>query len=415
MSAEHEMTLLAQVFIQDKILNETSVKAEFFTDHKMAKIFGAMVEMNDRNVKPDIVNIHDSVPEVDVGFIANITSVSASTSNWKYYDGVIVDQWKRRKLHDIGMMLTEAEGANDEIIEEAEKGILQIQESGGRQAVVKVGSAIAEHMKTIDDQYRNRGRLPGIATGFAKLDKMTMGLRDRLLYVIGGRPSEGKSALTLNMAQHIAVDSGISVGYISIESSRKEMMNRMLATRARINGEQILSGYLTEENMDKIMDVYRMIYEAPLYIWDQPNATISDVKSVSRSMKRHNGIKVLFVDYLQLIHIPGKDERKDVVAESSMALKALARELGIPVVVAAQLGRDADNRRPGMGDFQWSSQIEQDADVAILLWNQGREDDGDEKSSFLVEKCRDGRRGKIPVRFERSFISFTEEVECEGY
>jgi replicative DNA helicase len=232
-----------------------------------------------------------------------------------------------------------------------------------------------------------------------------------LLYVIGGRPSQGKSALGLNIAAHVSIKERRPVGFLSLESSTTELLGRLVASSANVNSRNLASGFFSGTDMAGIHKAGELLYAAPLWIWDQPNAKLADTVSTARFMRRQHKVELLVIDYLQLIGVPGAVDRRDSVAQSSMAMKQLARELEIPVVILAQLNRDSDNRRPEMGDFQWSSQIEQDADVGIMLYHKMSGPDEDrtiDKSWLFVEKCRDGKRGSVPVCFRQEYVRFED-------
>jgi replicative DNA helicase len=237
---------------------------------------------------------------------------------------------------------------------------------------------------------------------------MIVGLEPRLFYAVGGRPSAGKSAFGQSVAVNLAVYQKVPTGLISIESSAEEVYGRFYSNLARVEGRRIRSGFLSNKDFEAIRTAEAAIASAPLYLWDKPNASFREIRGIARYMVRTHGIKVLIVDYLQIVKWPGAKDRIEAAANVSTGLKEIAREFNIAVLALAQLGRQVDERKPGMGDFQWASQIEQDADVGLLLWHTDSADSNSSKSYIIVAKAREGRTGTVPVLFERDFIRYCD-------
>lgn len=412
--SESERAILSQLLIAPEIAASVTLAPEHFSNARYGHIYKTIQAMIDCGLVPDMLTLSQRLPEIPRAEIADISGAMPSAANWEYHQGRIMDAWKLSRIRMIAREVIESRETADEIVASVEAEITKIAMGYGKRKIEKVGDLVLPFLVAQEERYEKRGRLLGMSTGFETLDDMTQGLRPRLLYVIGGRPSQGKSALGLNMAIHQAVTERKSVGFLSLESSSREIISRAVSAGANISARSMQTGFVAMADMSRISDYAEHLYDARLYIWDQPNAALPDVKAIARQMKRAYDVKALYVDYLQLIKVPGSKERRDAVAEASMGLKELARELEIPIVVLAQLNRDSDNRRPSMGDFQWSSQIEQDADVAMLLYHKMPEEAetlDDAESYILVDKCRDGRRGKISVCFDGEHVRFIEKAK----
>lgn len=260
----------------------------------------------------------------------------------------------------------------------------------------------------IEERYKNRGAIPGIPTGIESLDDLIFGLQPERLYYIGGRPSEGKSAMLVQFASHAALQ-GYPVGFFSAESSAEEIGFRVLAQQTGIRQGNLMLGDLSAADFGRLQNGVGKFKDLPLYIDDTPNTHLDRVVRHARLMKAKYKIKALFVDYVQLIkHLDTRLKKHERVEEVSRRLKDLSRELAIPVVSAAQLGRDVDNRRPGLGDFQHSSALEQDADVAMLLYWQEAMDMFTQPVDLTIAKVRDGARGTVHLNFRPERVRFEE-------
>jgi len=411
MVGEFEDMVLSQMILTPAIVHETILTKEMFSDSENRLIFSSIVEIVNKGIRPDLITVKDFCTSVSSIKLARLTDLAPSSANWGYYEKKIVSEWKKRSLYKLGQILTDSSEEYEILVQVIESTLAELSYATGRKSVEKISDHLMAYINELKGRYENRGVIAGLATGINNLDVITQGLRPRLLYVIGGRPSQGKSALGLNIAAHIATKEKKPVGILSLESGRSELIGRLLSSEACVDGRNIISGYLSSANMSNIVDAGGKLFNAPLYFWDQPNGRLLDVLSVSRVMKRQHKIELLVLDYLQIVTVPGAVDRRDAAAQTSMAMKQLARELEIPVLVLAQLNRDSENRRPSLSDFQWSSQIEQDADVAILLFHKMSGDEENQiidKSWLLVDKCRDGRRGSVPIVFRQEYVKFEE-------
>lgn len=405
---EHEEAIVCQIIMDPGIAAETKLRPKHFATRLARQVFVALQKNITAGVEPDLTTIHDADRTIDAAGLAAISSRVGSTGNWRYYEGAVLEAWRLRSVKKVAQMATEAKGSSEEIIDEMEAGLDAIVCDTADTTIVARRNLITPYLEQVEERYKAGGKIPGLRTGFGRLDKMILGLQPSVFYVIGGRPSKGKSAMLLNMANSIALGRHGVVGFISAESGRNEVMMRTFAASACVDSTQIATGMLTPEHWTALTKAAEDIYNGQFYLYDEPNAPLPSVVSAARRMARINRITVLFVDYIQIIRDRTNADKRDQVAEVSMALKGLARELQIPVVAASQLTRVAGSRRPVLADFSDSSQIEKDADTAILL-----HEDEEGARWGLVEKNRDGRTGPVRLQFNPSFVRFYEAAGAE--
>ena len=259
----------------------------------------------------------------------------------------------------------------------------------------------------LQERFKRKGGIPGIKTGLPRLDDYILGFQKKYLYYIGARPSGGKSALLLNMALHAMIREKKRIGFLSAESSLNEILTRSFGQEGRMNTISLLTGNYDNRFFGEFGNLLELFSQREGFICDEPNMTLQFLKREVRKMVRVHKCDIIFIDYVQLITNREFDNVRDRVSETSITLKMLARELDIPIVCAAQLRRDADNKRPTMSDFADSSQIEKDADIAIMIYHK------DEGSHLLIEKARDGKTGPIAVHFKKEYVKFHERAEEE--
>jgi replicative DNA helicase len=275
------------------------------------------------------------------------------------------------------------------------------------QSYVKAEALVTPAIQLIEELYKNQGIL-GIPTGYKTVDDFTGGFISGEMTVLGARASIGKTALALNMAEKIA-RRGTGVGFLSLEMSGSQLMQRLLCGNSGIGMRRIRTGKLHETDFKKIVDAAEMVYAYPLYIYDQPNARLIDLKLKARRMLRSEHIKILFIDYLSLVRTEKDLARWEEVGFISSELKSLARELDIPIVVCAQVNRDAEGKAPNLSNLRESGSIEQDADVVMFLHRKR----DSQNSELIIAKNRNGGTGKIDMHFNMERTRF-ELVEASA-
>jgi len=388
---------LGQLLLDNTILYKTKVN-ELDIEHKSdMDIFTTIKTIFKRGEIADITNVATECKDVDVYKLASLTT-SVITATWRQTEKRIKQQSARRKLLNLAMVIKETPD-NDEVV----RIILSEIEGLGNNEEYKIHNMkdlVSDAIDKLEERYNAKGKLPGITTGLKNLDDYIMGFEPRKYYVFGARPSQGKTAILLNFVDNCKVDCGI----LSAESASKELLNRIFSINGRADTQRIATGKMHTSDFSKITDTAQEYSNRNIYVYDEENMPLETAIIKAREMKRRFNIKILFVDYLQCMTGNTKLARHEQVAEMSKSMKALARRLDIPVVVAAQLRRDAEGKRPTISDFSDSTQIERDADVAVMIYNK---EDGDlTKNYLLVEKNRDGRRGDIQVTFRPEVLRF---------
>ena len=276
-------------------------------------------------------------------------------------------------------------------------------------------------MKQIEELAKRKHQYTGVPSGFADLDSMTSGFQDSELIIIGARPSVGKTAFALNLASHMALRERMPVCFFSLEMSDLSLTNRILSSEARIDSEKVKSGLIKPSDIQSLMDAASRIYDAPMYIVDVPNIKLLDLRSLARRMKSEKSVKVIFIDYLTLITHENSDlPRWEQISSISRSLKALARELRIPVIALSQLKREAEGKQPSLADLRESGSIEQDADMIMFLHREREIDKRqDERSPYiptdlLVAKHRNGPVGKVSLLFFNKYTRFESLEKGHG-
>lgn len=388
---------LGQLLTDNSILYETKIRAEDFIREFDLRVFSAIKAVFKRGDIADIATVAEYDRNIDVYRLAKLTS-DVLTANWKQVERRILNQSDRTRLLRI-IDIIKGEPDNEAALHAIHR---ELEKFGERSEfeIVQAREVIKESIDLIEKRYLMKGELPGIKSGIIELDNIILGFEKRKLYVFGARPSQGKTAILLNFLNNCTC----KAGFISAESSRYELMTRIYAINGRINSKRIVSGLLQDSDFVKLTDVASAYTKRDFYIYDEPNMNFETALMKAREMKRRFGIEILFIDYLQSLSGDPKLKRHEQVAEISRSLKSLARRLDIPVIVSAQLRRDAEGKRPQLSDFSDSTQIERDADTAVMIYN--RADEGKQRTFLLVEKNRDGECKDIEVRFNREFIAF---------
>ena len=336
--------------------------------------------------------------------VATLTDIPTA-ANCEYFCKRVKDLSIRRKIKVLlqGLASTVDSPGQDiaEFVEHMETELTDIMDSKAWN-YERIDSLLLPTIKEIEVLYNNGGMI-GIASGYPEIDKFTGGFVDGELIVIGARASIGKTALTLNMAENIA-KRGTAVGFLSLEMANKQLTQRLLVGNSGVGLKQIRSGMLREEDFARLNAAAELLYTYPLYLYDYPNARLMDIKLKARRMVRKEGIKILFVDYLGLIKTEAKVQRWEEVGIITSELKALSRELNIPVVVCAQVNRDAEGKAPTLANLRESGNIEQDADVVFFLHRQR----DSANSELFISKNRNGGTGKIDLYYVMERTRFEE-------
>jgi len=391
------------------------------TSHQ--RIYQAILALVDRNEAIDLLTLTEELKSAGLleacggpAYVSRLSSAVPTSANVQYYAQIVQECSVRRNLARIASQIVSDsfdEGQEVRlIIEEAERQIFEItdrQHTGSFQPAKEI---VSRTIEAIEKLYHTKDAYIGIPTGFTELDVLTSGFQNSEFIVIGARPSVGKTALALSMAANIAIHNKLPVGFFTLEMSSMALMQRLLASEARIKSNSLRSGFLKPSDFHKLTEAASKIYEAPLYIEDTPSLRLLDLRALARRMKHQFNVAILFVDYITLITAENRDlPRHEQIAEISRSLKALARELDVPVVALSQVRRESEGKQPNLADLRESGSIEQDADVVIFLHRERigspeQEVPRNVETDLIVAKQRNGPVGALKIAFIPEYTKF---------
>ena len=396
------------------------LRADDFYRGAHRKVYQAILSLFDRNEAIDLITLCDELGRVGeleacggMARVSQLTSAVPTSANVEYYARIVQALSMRRELQRIAASII-ADSFDDSrevrfIIEEAERRIFEITDRHQSGSFRLAREIINQTVDAIERLYHSSGSYTGVPSGFADLDNLTSGFQNSEFVVIGARPSVGKTALALTMAAHVAVQQRKPVGFFTLEMSAVALMQRLLAAEARLDSNRIRSGLLRPSDFHKITDAAGRLYDAPLYIEDSPNLKLLDLRAQARRMKSNHAIEIVFIDYLTLITSENQElPRHEQIAEISRSLKALARELDVPVLALSQVRRETEGKLPNLADLRESGSIEQDADVVMFLHRERGTDENlnERETDLIVAKQRNGPVGKINLTFFPEYTTF---------
>jgi replicative DNA helicase len=426
-SLEAELSLLGSMVLDKDCVGEIIpiVRAESFYRHDNQVIFDALVSLYEKNKPVDLVLLRDELRsrgQLDqvggVEYLVSLVDSVPSAANAQYYAHIVRDKALLRNLISAANELTikayEGRGDVSEIMDEAEQRVFEVTQQKIIGHAQPMREIMTKTFEMIDKRSGNASVVTGLPTGYMEMDELTSGLQPGEMIVVAARPSMGKTALGLNIAEHIGADNQIPVAIFSLEMGSQQLAERMLCGRGHIDSHRLRQGLLSDLEYQKLVDTANMLSEAPIFVDDTPSLTPLELRAKARRLKLQHDIQAVVIDYLQLMHVPGAESRQLEVGIISRHLKSLARELGVPVMVMSQLNRSPEGReghRPRMSDLRESGNIEQDADVVMLLH---REDyyhtELDYEPSHLAEvivaKQRNGPTGTIQLMWHKQWTRF---------
>lgn len=410
MTTNSEKALLSQLMRDKDIYFKTSLKREYFTDNANVLVFTAIEKcINELKIIPDIMAVREILPDVPMTELLDISEYAQTTQNWKHYHQEVVEAYRKKTVRRLlTMAVAEIEQkSTDAIITDIESGITDLFQNVDRSEINKINHYAMEYMEKLEERFKNKGELVGLPFPWDSSNDLTLGLQPRRLYIVGARPSQGKTAEGIQIVTNLAMK-GHKVGMLSLESSAKEVLNRMVSTQSKVDLDYLTSGKLQHRDFDRITHAMGPIYDANLFICDKPNMTLTEVLTQGRRMVLTEGVKFLLIDYAQIIDaenpsLPFHEQMKVV----SKSIKQLARQLEIPIMLLVQLRRDSENKRPRMADIADCSQFEKDADVIQFIYHE-KEGDETKQTWFIYEKQRDGRTGALPMYFDGPHVCFRE-------
>lgn len=436
-AVEAEKAVLGSLLLLPEVCDEVALilRADDFYDDANAIIYGHMQRMHDDGKQIDIMLLMQSLKDAGqyesiggAAYLAEVGEAVPTAAHAEYYAGIVREKAILRSLiHASTDILKEAYDPTVEprqMLSRAEEKIFGILESKGQGQVAPIRDVLQQALERIDARMKHDHGAGGVETGLDDFDDLTGGMHGSELLILAARPSMGKTALALNMVEHVAIDCGQPVLFVSLEMSSLELGDRLLCSRARVNSHRLRNGKITAEESRSLVETAAQIANAPLYIDDSPSRTMTEISAAARRLKRRGGLALIAIDYLQLIDPDNaSDPRQEQVSKIARRLKGLARELDVPVLCLAQLNRQAEasgDKKPQLSHLRESGAIEQDADVVMFVhreeYYQTNEEDRERvrgEADLLVRKQRNGPVGDVELTWLHDFTRFTNRAPQE--
>ena len=440
---EAEQSVLGAMLIDKEAIAKATeiLSADDFYREAHRVIFNAMLELYNKNEAVDMVTVTDILRRdnklEDIGGIAYITSLAnvvLTAANVKFHADIVAEKSVLRQLvrvsTEIAAMGYEANDEVSTLLDTAESRILEIANKKKRSDFTPIGDVLMNAVQSIEKLLQNRGGLTGLPSGFNDLDKLTSGLHPSDFIILAARPSMGKTALALNIVQNVALRAHKKIGgdpksvaFFSLEMSKEQLVNRMLCAEANIDSQRLRVGEMADKDWDALWEACDVMSKAKIYIDDTAGITVMDMRSRARRLKAEHGLDLIVVDYLQLMQGSGKrnnsGDRQQEVSEISRSLKALARELDVPVIALSQLSRSVEARqvkRPMLSDLRESGSLEQDADIVAFLYREDyyNPETENKHTELIIAKHRNGPVDTVNLFFHKQFTKFVGFSKREG-
>jgi replicative DNA helicase len=438
---EAEQSILGGILIENDALNtvvEFLETGDFYREAHQ-KIFQSMIALSEKSEPLDLITLTNELKKTKelesiggASYLASLVESVPTAANIAYYAKIVKEKSILRKLISTATeIVTQSyhEGKDlEDFLDDAEQAIFRISEHRVKPAFYPIKEIVKESFKVIEQLYEKKELITGVPSGFKDLDRKTAGFQNADLIIVAGRPSMGKTALCLNIAQHASITSKIPTAMFSLEMSKEQLAIRMLCSEARVDSARLRSGFLSESDWPKLTMAAGALSDAPIFIDDTPAISVLELRAKARRLKADRGLGLVIVDYLQLMRgRSGMERREQEISEISRSLKALAKELDIPVLAISQLSRKAEDRpgrQPQLSDLRESGAIEQDADVIIFIYrDEVYNPDSDRKGTaeVIIGKQRNGPTGKVDLSFISEFTTFKDlfrgdydEIEAGG-
>lgn len=426
---EAEQSVIGAVFLEPEAFSTASEKLvpEDFYRAAHQRIFAAMMKLADRGEPIDVITVTSYLNDVkqldEVGGVVYLTQLAESVptaANIEFYCNIVEEKALLRRLirtaTDIVTSSFENEDGVADVLNDAEKNILEVSGQKNSGAFKSIKDVLIDVYDNIEQLHLQKGDVTGIPTGFRDLDKITSGFQRSDLIIIAARPSVGKTAFALNVAQSVAVNTDENVAIFSLEMGADQLVQRMLCAEGNIDAQRMRNGQLEPEDWSKLTMAMGSLSNAGIYIDDSPGIRVSEIRSKCRRLKQEHGLGMIMIDYLQLIQGSGKsgENRQQEVSEISRSLKGLARELDVTLIALSQLSRGVESRqdkRPMMSDLRESGSIEQDADIVGFLYRDDYYDKESEKQNIIeiiLAKQRNGPVGTVELAFVKEYNKFVD-------
>jgi replicative DNA helicase len=434
-SIEMEQGVLGCIFLSpSQSMGECieKITVEAFYDLRHQTIYQILVEMYEKRQGIDLLTVHEKLKDKQlldqiggIPYLNLIQDKVSSAANLEYYLQFVREKFLLRRMiqvcTDVVGQMYDFQGEVDALLDEVETEVLRVNESRVQIGAVPTKDLVTKAIGTIENFFSRKGTLTGLATGYADLDRMTDGLHGQEMIVIAARPSMGKTSLAMNIVEHVVLELKLPVAVFSLEMGAEALILRMMCSIARVNLRSIREGFMSESDFPKLTSAAGKLANSKLFIDDSAGLSILQLRARARRLHQQHDIKLFVVDYLQLLHSTARrsqENRQQEISDISSGIKALAKELKVPVLVLSQLNREMErdkNRKPRLSDLRESGAIEQDADLVGLLYkpNAGDDEDGAQAEeadglpvNLLIAKQRNGPTGDINLTFLKNYTRF---------
>ena len=432
---EAEESLLSAILVDNRTLLDIIeiLAPEDFYKSAHQRIYAAIIDLFARNEPVDLVTLTNILkrqgqlePVGGATYLARLVDTVPLAVNASHYARIVHEKAALRRLIEkaniIAQRCYEDRDEADNIIDFAEASIFEVTENKASQSFYPLSKMIESNIDTLEERQGNKALITGVPTGFSQFDHKTSGFQNSDLIILAARPSMGKTALALNIARNAAIDANIPVAVFSLEMSKEQLSMRMLSSEARLDSARLRSGFISQDDWMKITEAASHLSNSSIFIDDSPGITAMEIRAKARRLKLDKNIGMVVVDYLQLMQGRRSAERRDLeISEISRALKALAKELDIPVVALSQLNRMLEQRsdkRPQLSDLRESGALEQDADVVVFIYrdevyNKEENNPNKGKAELIIAKQRNGPIGTIPLVFLSQYTRFENAAREE--
>ena len=428
-SLDAEQSVIGSMIMdKDAILTAMEMLTSDDFYHKQYGIlFDAMIELYSKGLPVDLITLQNKLKEKEVpeeisslSYVKELLDAVPTSANIKYYAKIVKDNSMRRKLIKLNEEIENecymGKESVETVMDITEKKVFDLLSTrGGGGDYVPIRQVVMNAMDKIEQASRNSGNVTGLATGFLDLDFRTAGMQPSDLILVAARPSMGKTAFVLNIAEHMAFKENYTVAIFSLEMSKEQLINRMFSLESSVDAQKLRTGQLNDQEWERLIESAGVIGKSKLMIDDTPGISIAELRSKCRRMKQENGLSMIIIDYLQLMSGSGgrsSDSRQQEISDISRSLKAVARELSVPVLALSQLSRAVEQRpdhRPMLSDLRESGAIEQDADVVMFIYRDEYYNEDSEKkgiAEIIVDKQRNGSTGSVELVWLGQYTKF---------
>ena len=429
---EAEQAVLGAMLIKKEAIAEVSQllkPADFYREaHRI--VYETMLELFNKNEAVDLITVTEQLRKNDllekaggIAFVTSLANAVPTAANVEYHARIVEEKAQLRNLinsaTEIAGMAYEASDDITDVMDKSEKMILEVAARQNSGSFVPIKEILMDTFSKIEKLYETKGGITGLPSGFKDLDKLTSGLQPSDLILVAARPSMGKTAFTLNIAQHVAVHENKSVAFFSLEMSKEQLVQRMLCSEGGIDSQRLRVGELEENDWEKLINAADRLSRAPIYIDDTAGITVMELRSKARRLKAEHDLQLIVIDYLQLMQgrsSKNSDNRQQEISEISRSLKALARELNVPVIALSQLSRSVESRqvkKPMLSDLRESGSLEQDADIVMFLYREDYYDKDTEhknQTEVIIAKHRNGPVDTVNLYFQKEYTKFRDMV-----